>query len=233
VSGQSTATEASIAKMASTQKLGYAAEKFTTGMIRPIAQKEAWYCVMHPKSRIPLGPEAEGIFVDPQTGEPIEYPVMLGGMKQSELLEDMDIEIDSISTRYSSELLEAERGAQQDAWLATFAPTIPQTPWVEWADVIARKAEQWGDPSWAKVINMGKANLVGAMMMQMNMAGVPAQPGPPQPRLGVDAQPGQALKSSEKPAGFSANARGQQNKAPRAAGASKETHATPSKANRP
>lgn len=233
VSGNSTATEASIAQMSSGKRLGYASEKFTSGVVQKLAQKEAWYSVMHPKSRVPLGPEAQGVFIDPMTGEPIEYPTLLGGMKHSELLEDMDIEIEPISMRYTSELLEAERGAQQDAWLGTFAPMIPQMPWVEWEQVVSRKAEQWGDPSWARIINMNKANLVGAMMMQMNMQGIPPGGTQPQPRLGVDAQPGQALKSSEKPAGFSANARGQSNKGPRSAGMSKETHSTPSQTNRP
>jgi hypothetical protein len=214
--------------MSSGRRLGYAAEKFVNGTVKPIAQKEAWYMVMHPKSRMPLGDAANGVFVDPMTGQPIESPVLLGGMKHAEMLEDMDIEIEPISMRYTSELLEAERGAQQDAWLGSFGPMIPQMPWIEWDQVLARKAELWGDPSWARVINMNKANLVGAMMMQMNMAGMPPGPTTPQPRLGVDSPP-QQMKASESPAGFSRNARPQQNKGPRAAGASSETHSTPSK----
>jgi hypothetical protein len=235
VSGQGTATEASIANMSSGRRLGYATEKFITQTIRPIFQKEAWYAVMHPLSRSPLGDQADKVFVDPMTGEPIEAPILLGGRKNAELLEDMDIEIDPASTRYTSELLEAERSAQQDQWLAMFAPMIPQTPWIEWGQVVARKAEQWGDPSWARVVNMNKANLIGAMQMQMDMSQIPPGPTQPQPRLGVDTQPRQALKSSESPAGFSRNARSQGgmrsqvNKAPRTAGASRETHAAPSK----
>ncbi len=229
VSGQGTATEASIAQMASGRRLGYAAEKFNAGMTRPIAHKEAWYSIMHPLSRIPLGDQANGVFVDPMTGEPIESPVLLGGAKHAELLEDSDIEIDAISQRYTSELLEAERSAQQDAWLGTFAPLIPQLPWVNWDLVLARKAEQWGDPSLQKLINMNKANLVGAMMMQMNMAGIPQNPGQPQPRLGTDTKPAMQMKASESPAGFSRNARPQGNKGPRAPGSSSETHSSPSK----
>lgn len=232
VSGQGTATEASIAQMQSGKRMGYASEKFNSGVTHQIAQKEAWYAIMHPLSRIPLGNEANGIFVDPKTGEPIEYPVLEGGMKNAELLEDMDIEIEPISQRFTSELLEAERGAQQDAWLSAFAPMIPQIPWIEWDQVVARKAEQWGDPTWARIVNMNKANLVGAMMMQMNMAGIPGGITQPQPRLGVDSQAAAPLKSSEAPTGFSRNARAQTNKGPRTAGASKETHSTPSQVNK-
>jgi len=228
VSGQGTATEASIAQMSSGVRMGYATEKFVTGQVKPIMAKEAWYAVMHPLSRIPLGQEANEVFVDPMTGEPIEDPVMLGGKKHAELLEDMDIEVEPISMRYSSELLEAERAQQQDAWIATFGPMIPQMPWIEWGLLAARKAEQWGDPSWARIINMNKANIVGAMQMQMNMAGIPPGPTQPQPRLGVDTQPRQALKASESPAGFSRNARPQPMKGPRSGGASRETHAMPS-----
>lgn len=231
VSGQGTATEASIAQMSSGKRMGYAAEKFNSSVTRSIAAKEAWYAIMHPKSRIPLGDQAQGLFVDPMTGEPIEYPVLLGGMRHSEMLEDMDIEIDAVSQRYTSELLEAERSAQQDAWLGTFGPLIPQTPWVRWDLVLAKKAELWGDPSLAKLVDMGKANVMGMLMFQQNFAAMPSQGATqPQPRLGVDAQPMQALKSSEKPAGFSANARGQGQKGPRDAGMSKNTHTTPNKA---
>jgi hypothetical protein len=227
-SGQATATEASIAQMASGRRLGYAAEKFNTGVTRQIAGKEAWYSIMHPLSRIPLGDQANGIFVDPQTGEPIEAPVLLGGMKHAELLEDMDIELDAISQRFTSELLEAERGAQQDAWLQAFAPLMPTAPHIEWEQVVAKKAEQWGDPTWARIVNINKMNLLGAMMMQANFAGIPGGITQPQPRLGADTQPAMQLKASESPAGFSRNARPQGQKGPRSAGTSSETHSAPS-----
>jgi hypothetical protein len=227
--GASTATEASIAQMSSNKRMGYMAEKFISSVVKPIAQKEAWYLAMHPKTRIPLGPDAEGVFVDQTTGEPIEYPIMVGGSQFADVLEDMDIEVEPISMRSTSELLEAETSAQQDAWIATFAPLIPQLPWVEWDQVLSKKAEQWRDPSWARVINVPKAMAFGQMMMQMNLQGIQGGIQQPQPRLGVDFQPLQGMKASEKPSGFSANARPQQNKAPRPAGASKETHSTPSK----
>lgn len=229
-SGAGTATEASIAQQSAGKRMGYMAEKFITSVIKPIAQKEAWYLVMHPKAEIALGPEAEGVFIDPTTGEPIEYPVMQGGMRYANMLEDMDMEVEPVSMRYTSELLEAEISAQQDAWIGNFAPMIPQMPWVEWDMILAKKAEQWRDPSWAKVVNMNKANLVGMMTMQMNMQGIPPST-TPQPRLGQDIQPTPSLKSSEKPSGFSRNARPQQNKGPREPGASRETHSMPSKVN--
>jgi hypothetical protein len=183
---------------------------------------------MHPKAEISLGPEAANVFVDPQTGDPIEYPVLQGGMKYADMLEDMDMEMEPISQRFTSELLEAEISAQQDAWVGTFAQMIPQMPWVEWDLILAKKAEQWRDPSWAKVVNMNKANLVGQLMMSMNMQGIPPTT-TPQPKLGGDIQPAPSLKASETPAGFSRNARPQTQKGPRAAGGSSETHSMPSK----
>jgi hypothetical protein len=226
--GASTATEASIAQMSSNKRMGYMAEKFISSVVKPMAQKEAWYLAMHPSSRISLGPDAEGVFVDQVTGEPIEYPILVGGSKFADLLEDMDIEVEPISMRSTSELLEAEISAQQDQWLATFAPIIPQLPHVNWDMVLAKKAEQWRDPSWAKIINLNKAMMLGQMMMQVNLQGVPGSPSPPQPRLGADFAPMQGLKSSEKPSGFSKNARPQNNKGPRPAGGSSETHSMPS-----
>lgn len=229
VSGAGTATEASIAQNSAGKRLGYATEKFVTSQVRPIAEKEAWYLAMDPRAKIPLGEEADGVFIDPITGEPIEYPVLKGGMKNADLLEDLDIEIEPISMRYTSELLESERNAQQDAWLGTFGPMIPQLPWINWDQVLAKKAELWGDPSWAKVINLNKAMLVGQLQFQMNLAQVPQNGTAPQPRLSIDTGPKKVLKASESPAGFSRNARGQPNKGPRSAGTSPETHATPSK----
>jgi hypothetical protein len=236
--GASTATEASIASMSSNKRMGYMAEKFITSVVKPIAQKEAWYLAMHPLSRIALGPEAEGVFHDDVTGEPIEYPVLNGGMDSADLLEDMDIEVEPISMRATSELLEAEMSAQQDQWLATFAPLIPQLPWVEWDQVLARKAENWRDPSWARIVNLPKAMAFGQMMMKMNLQGIQGGEQTPQPRLAADFKPFQALKSSESPAGFSRNARpasnaarGQANKAPRAPGTSSTTSSNQSQVN--
>jgi hypothetical protein len=231
-SGGATATADSIAQMASNKRMGYMAEKFISSVVKPIAQKEAWYLAMHPKTRISLGPDAEGVFVDQTTGEPIEYPIMVGGSQYADVLEDMDIEVEPVSMRSTSELLEAETSAQQDQWLATFAPMIPQLPWVEWEQVLAKKAEQWRDPSWARVVNLPKAMAFGQMMMKMNLQGIQGGIQQPQPRLGVDFQPLQGMKASEKSGGFSANARPQQNKAPRTAGASRETHTTTSKVNK-
>ena len=229
--GASTATEASIAQMSSNKRMGYMAEKFISSVVNPIARKEAWYLTMHPLSRIALGPDSEGVFLDEQTGEPIEYPMLIRGSQSADLLEDMDIETEAISMRSTSELLEAEISAQQDQWIATFAPMIPQLPWVEWDVVIAKKAEQWRDPTWARVINLNKAEIFGAMMMQMNLQGVPGGIQQPQPRLGTDFQPRQSMKSSESASGFEKNARpgnnglaqGQPNKGPRTPGASSST----------
>lgn len=226
--GGTTATADSIAQMASNRRMGYMTEKFITGMVKPIAHKEAWYSAMHPKARTPLGQDGEGVFRDDLTGEPIEMPILIGGSKDAELLEDMDIEIEPISMRSTSEMLEAEISARQDQWVAQFGPMIPQMPWIEWDQIIARKAEQWRDPSWARVINIPKAMAFGAAMMRMNLQGV--QGGGiqvPQPRLGIDTKPAISVKSSESPAGFSKNARPQQgpqqHKAPREPGASSAT----------
>jgi hypothetical protein len=159
-------------------------------------------------------------------------------MDSADLLEDMDIEVEPISMRATSELLEAEMSAQQDQWLATFAPLIPQLPWVEWDQVLARKAENWRDPSWARIVNLPKAMAFGQMMMKMNLQGIQGGEQTPQPRLAADFKPFQALKSSESPAGFSRNARpasnaarGQANKAPRAPGTSSTTSSNQSQVN--
>lgn len=238
VSGDATATEASIAQQASGQRMSYMTEKFIHSAIKPIAKKEAWYLAMHPSSRTPLGDQAEGLFLDPVTMQPIEQPVFVGGLDSAPMVDELDIEVEPISMRFTTELLEAERAAQWDAWVLNTAQIRPMTPWVDWRGMDMKKAEQLRDPSLAKLIDNDKAMLAGQMqmMMTMGMGGAPQQGFMPQaqPRLGIDLQ-GQRpqLKASEKPGGFSANARPQPNKAPRAPGSSNETHAMTSKVNTP
>ena len=231
VSGDSTATEASIANMSSSRRMGYAAEKFNAGMLLPIAEKETFFLTMHPKGEIALGPEAEGVFIDPVTGEPIEYPALQGTLKYASLLEDMDIGLEPTAQRYTSEVLEAQIATEMDAWIATFGPMIPQMPWIEWEQHLQRKADQWRDPSFAKVVNVNKARVMGQMMFQMNLQGIPPT-STPQPRLASDIQPAPSLKTSEKVGGFSRNARpggnagpqkAQDLKGPRQPGASSAT----------
>jgi hypothetical protein len=212
----STATEASIANMSSGQRMGYMTEKFIQGMVRPIAAREAWYLANDPRSKTALGQGAEGLFVDPSTGQPIEYPVLQGGPGHANLLEDMDIDIQPISMRYTSEMLEAEKEASWEQFLLATAPMIPQLPWVDWGLLYSRKAAQMGDPSLARTIDVEKAMVFGMLQMQMNLGQVGSQPltpsaSPPQPRLGIDTQGG--MKAAERPTGFVGNARGSQNKA--------------------
>lgn len=214
VTSGSTATEASIANMSSGQRMGYMTEKFIQSVVKPIALKEAWYLVNDPRSKTALGQNGDGLFVDPYTGEPIEYPVLQGGPGHAHLLEDMDIEIQPISMRYTSEMLEAEKEASWEQFLLATAPMIPQLPWVDWGLLYSRKAAQMGDPSLARTVDVQKAMAFGMMQMQMQLGqvGQPMAPSssPPQPRLGIDTP---QLKAAERPTGFSNNARSESNKA--------------------
>ena len=230
-----TATEASIASMAVGKRMGYMTEKFIGGVVGSIAKKQAWYLSMDPRSRTELGELAEGLFFDPETGQPIEMPVLVGGTEHLDLLESHDIEVQPISMRFTTEMLEAERATSWEEFLLTTAPMIPTLPYVDWGLVYATKAEQLGNPSLARTIDVPKAMLMGQiqMMMQLGqpMPGMAAQQTTAQPRLGVDIGKPKppALKSSERPSGFTGNARasaatsGQQNKGPRTAGASSST----------
>lgn len=229
-----TATEASIASMSVGKRMGYMTEKFINGVVKPIGKKEAWYLSMDPRSRTDLGDLAEGLFFDPNTGQPIEMPVMVGGTEHLDLLESHDIEIQPISMRYTTEMLEAERAASWEGFLLSTAPMIPQIPYIDWGLVYSRKAEQLGDPSLARTIDIPKAMLMGQIQMMMTMGQplpVGAQQSTSQPRLGADIGKPKppTLKSSEKSSGFTGNARasaatsGQANKGPRTAGASSST----------
>lgn len=212
-SGASTATEASIAQMSTAKRMGYMTEKFIQTVVKPIARKESWYLTMDPRSRTSLGDLAAGLFVDPRTGIPIEMPVLVGGPESGSFLEDYDVDIEPISMRYTSEMLEAEKAASWEAFLFTAAPMMPQLPHVDWGLVFSKKAEQLGDPSLARAVDVQKAMLMGQLMMgaQLGAFGQPLTPTstPPQGRLGIDIQQPRLpqVKSSESARGFSGNAR--------------------------
>jgi hypothetical protein len=223
VSGAGTATEASIAQQSSGQRMGFMTEKFMTSMVKPIAEKEAWYLSMDPESRIGLGEEARGVFFT-EEGLPVEEAIYVGGNEDADLLEETDIEIDPISTRYTSEALEQERSAKVDALLLQVAPMIPQMPWVDWAEYLARKGEEIGDPSLGKLVDVNKALQYGMLMTGAQLSGGFQGSTTPQPRLGADISP--RLKSSETAGGFSNNARPQPNKGPRQPGGGQQTNET-------
>jgi len=231
----STATEASIASMSVGKRMGFMSEKFIGGMVKPIAKKEGWYLAMHPSSRTSLGELAEGLFIDPKTMQPIEMPILVGGPEHGDLMEDFDVEIQPISMRFTTEMLEAERAASWEQFLLSTAPMIPQTPYIDWQLVYSRKAEQLGDPSLARTIDIQKAMFMGQIQLMAQLGqpapGVAAQQTSYQPRLGIDVKKPQApkLKTSEKPGAFSSNARasaatsGQAKKGPRQPGTSATT----------
>ncbi len=234
VTSGATATEASIASMSVGKRMGYMTEKFINSVVKPIGKKEGWYLSMDPRSRTDLGELAEGLFFDPNTGQPIEMPVLVGGTEHLDLLESHDIEIQPISMRYTTEMLEAERAASWENFVLSTAPMIPTTPYIDWSMLYSRKAEQLGDPSLARTVDVQKAMLMGQIQMMMTMGApmpVTAQQTTSQPRLGADIGKPKApsLKSSESPTGFTGNARasaatsGQANKGPRQPGASSST----------
>jgi hypothetical protein len=225
--GEATATEASIAQQSSGQRMGYMTERFIQGVVKPIAEKEAFYLAFHPQSSILLGEEARGIFTDPETGEPIEAVEFVGSKTNADMFEEMDLQIEPVSMRYTSEALEAERQAKVDALVTQIAPLIPQLPWVDWNAYLTRLGEQIADPTLPHIVDVEKANLYGAMMLGAQLGG--AQPQQPQPRLGKDVSPN--FKASETSSGFTGNARPQPRKGPRQAGESGETHQTVSKVN--
>lgn len=221
-SGFDTATEAAIATQASGQRFGYMTEKFTRSIVQSIIQKEAWYVINDPSYREHLGEEAMGLFLDPDTGEPVEEVVYEGGGDNVHLLEEMDITVEPISMRFTSEALEAERAIKMDNFLLNWAPILPQiAPYVNMDLILEMKAEEMGDPRVRDLILQDNLAFISALMMQ---GMVQPQGQKPQPRLGQDVAP--HLKSSEQPYGFSRNARPQTRKAGRQTMESSETHNT-------
>lgn len=234
VTGAGTATEASLASQASGQRMGFMTEKFLVAQIQPIAEKEAWYLSMDPRSKVRLGEAGRGLFSDPETGTPVEEVTFIGGSDNLELMEELDIEIEPISTRYTSEALEQERAAKVDALVLQVLPLIPQMPYFDWASWLERKGEEIGDPSLASMVDIQTAMELGQLMMGAQLSGGFSGEQKPQQRLGIDV--GTHLKAAETSQGFSANARPQPNKGPRQPGGGQqtsETHGQLSKVNSP
>jgi hypothetical protein len=221
-SGFDTATEAAIASQASGQRFGYMTEKFTQTIVQQIIQKESWYVINDPSYREHLGDEAAGMFQDPDTGEPVEEVIYEGGGDNVHLLEEMDIRVEPISMRYTSEALEAERSMKMDNWLLTWLPILPQVaPYVNLDLMLEMKAEELGDPRVKDMILQEQLQMMSALALQGML---PQQGTSGQPRLGPDVAP--HLKAAEQPGGFSKNARPQTRKAGRQTMESSETHDT-------
>ena len=211
-SGNITATAEAIASQSSGRRMGYMTEKFQQSIVQRIIEKETWYTINDPSYREHLGPEAYGLFFDPVTGEPAEEVAYQGGGDNARLLDEMDIRIEPLSTRYTSEALQAERAAKRTAFMVNVAPVLPAI--ASYMDVelwMEEEAEQMGDPSFRNLIKYPELQQI-AMLQTMGMI-QPSQPSG-QPRLQSDVRPG--LKASEQPTGFSNNARPQTSKYPRA-----------------
>jgi hypothetical protein len=228
VTGAGTATEAAIASQSSGQRMGFMSEKFL-GIVQKIIQKEAWYLIHDPRYRQHLGEDARGVFED-EMGEPVEEVVYVGSLNNSDLLEELDIQIEPISMRYTSEALEAERQAKVDNLVLTALPLLPQiAPFTDVDLWLQSKADEIGDPSIPKLVDVDRVRQIGEVLLGLQfMGGLNTTP-PPQPRLANDTQP--HLKASETPQGFSANARPQPQKGPRQPASGSQTSETHSNVN--
>ena len=130
------------------------------------------------------------------------------------MLDEMDIQIEPLSTRYTSDALQAERAAKRTAFMVNVAPVLPQI--AGYMDVelwMEEEAEQMGDPSFRNLIRYPELQKMAALYTQGMLQ---PQQSTPQHRLHTDVRPN--LKTSEQPYGFSNNARPQTAKQPRERG---------------
>jgi hypothetical protein len=202
VSGAGTATEADIASQASSKRYGYMAEKFIQGVAGEIFKKEAWYAVHDDRFRLRMNEGIEGLFFDPETGEPVEEAIMTGGGDTS-IWDDLDLSVEPITMRYTSETLEMMRQQEEDQFMLTVAPLLPQIAlYTDIEGWLRDKGDKLNNPNLPKRFNVEAARMIGAAMLQMQ-----GQPGTgqgqtqPEPKLSQDipsrlVNPGFSQKAS-------------------------------------
>jgi hypothetical protein len=200
-----TATATAVANQASLKRAGYLASKFI-GFLEAILKKEGWFLVHDDRMKQSMGPRAKGLYMDEETGEPIEEAVWEGGLEKGETFEDWEIKIEFFSVAHTSEESEALRDQELDFIATSIVPLILQNPHMNWEAYMARRGERMDMPELAGWVDYDLARQIGALMLMANIQGGQQQGPQTQPRLPQDVGP----KAASQPTGFSgmANLRG-------------------------
>ena len=183
-----TATADQLASEASATKVGFDAVKFIEG-IRQILENVSVYLAFD-ETRTSLGPEALRVLRDPETGQPIENAVYVGGIKSAEesrWFRSLSIEIEPYSMGSTSEALEQQRLLQLMNTIAVLLPMVAQYPFVLWDELLETIGEMMNIPNLSDYFDPEAIAQYQSLMLQgQQIEAKQGGMGVPQPRLTQD-----------------------------------------------
>jgi len=183
-----TATADKLAADASSTKVGFDAVKFIDG-IRDILECVSVYLAFD-DTRTRLGPEAGRLLRNPDTGEPIEEAVYVGGIKSKEEADwffSIGLEIEPYSMGSTSEAYEQQRLLQLINTIAALIPMMAQYPFVLWDEFVESVGEMMNIPNLSDYFDPEALQQYQALMLQgQEIVAQKGGLGKPQPRLAGD-----------------------------------------------
>lgn len=168
ISGE-TATEISVASENAEEAIAYLRQEFDDYTVN-VGESAAWYIWHDDRVEISVGADMQ----NPMMGGMID-PAYFGGQMSEEhgAFEDLELDIEPFSMPRVNGALARAQYLEMLNVIASIAPLIPQTPWINWKLLTRRGADNMNDPDFDDIINTDVA------MMFMGMPGAPLQ-APPQ-----------------------------------------------------
>lgn len=191
VTGDATATENLQAGQASAQRTGFLTTKFMEFTAR-LFFVAAYYFDRDEDVVLDLPPEAAGQFQGPN-GEPLEHPVIRGGMAEGANPDDfnsLDLTIDVGSMTRSVEMANEYKLLQIELTLQSLMLMAPHAAYMNVAKYLSLRAEITGIPELEELANPQMMAAVSMLMLQQGGEAQNAGSKGAQPRLSSDIKPG-------------------------------------------
>lgn len=139
-------------------RVGFQIMEFREG-VKDYLEKLSWYLV-HEQVDVELGPEANGQFFDPETGEALEQVVYHGGLVEGEeelgdeFWDALGFEIEPYSMTRTSEGLQQKRVLDLAQLVGYLAPMMVQLPFVEWDKLLEQIGDAMNMPTLGDMFDM-------------------------------------------------------------------------------
>ena len=160
VEGRGTATEVQIAEQAATIRLAFQKQQFQDAVERAL-RTVAWYLYYDDRIAFPLGQEAANDLgmIDPW---------LVGGSHDDEsgaTFDDLELEIEPYSMERTTEGTLQRQAREVLELISNIAPMIPQTPYVNWAELLTMLGDSMNVPDLDKYIDTDFAMTLGGMQV--------------------------------------------------------------------
>ncbi len=175
VTGEGTATEASLASASSDARTNDVVSVFRYGLVVPVYEALAWYCYHDDRVVIGVKGEMPGMV----------QPMLRGGPTKGMTFDDLRFEIAPYAMEPETPVSRRMRGEQLMAAIGWLAQAIPTAPFMDWGRVLPEIGSLLGVEGLEHFVDVEGAAEWGAQMAQYG--GGQAQTPVPQAALGRNA----------------------------------------------